>query len=75
MMNSVCWNCQGGRCAQDECYIESVSEDEIYEKMQDRFGKKVKNAVPLENYDILLFFENDMVKKCSLTETLSENFP
>ena len=47
----------GGRCAQDECYIESVSEDEIYEKMQDRFGKKVKNAVPLENQDILLFLK------------------
>lgn len=46
----------GGKCAQDECYIEPVSEDEVYEKMQDRFGKKVKNAVPLENQDILLFF-------------------
>ena len=47
----------GGKCAQDECYIEPVSEDEVYEKMQDRFGKKVKNAVPLENYDILLFLK------------------
>lgn len=67
-----------GRCAQDECYIESVREHEVYEKMRERFSKKVKNAVPLAGQDVLLFFENDMVKKCSLKKTMAgkkEFFP
>lgn len=61
-----------GRCAQDDCYIEPVREDYVWQKMGDRFARKLKNAVPLEKQNVLLFFQDEMIKKCSLKEMLSE---
>lgn len=61
-----------GRCAQDDCYIEPVEPAEVYERMRERFGRKIRSAIPLPEENVLLFFENESVRKCSLEKKMSE---
>lgn len=51
-----------GRCAQDNYYLEMISEEEIMEKFSDRYEKKVEDVVPLDGKKVLVFFRNGMIK-------------
>jgi predicted DNA-binding transcriptional regulator AlpA len=57
-----------GRCAQDDYYIVPIEEKDIPKKIQNRFLKRIEDIIPLENYNLLVFFRDGKVKKCSLYE-------
>ncbi len=63
----------GGRCAQDDLYIELISESDMPESILKRFEKKIEDIVPLQNYELLVFFRNGIVKKCRIEEFFNKN--
>ena len=62
-----------GRCSQDELYLEAISVDDIPNKIYKRFEKKIEDIVPLENYNLLVFFRNGVIKKCDIEEFFESN--
>ena len=63
----------GGRCAQDDLYIELTSESDMPESILKRYEKKIEDIVPLQNYELLVFFRNGIVKKCRIEEFFNKN--
>ena len=62
-----------GRCAQDDYYLTPVEESQLPKKVRNRFLKKLEDIVPLENYCLLAFFRDGVVKKCDLKSWLEEH--
>ena len=63
----------GGRCAQDDLFIELMSEDDVPEIILKRFEKKIEDIVPLQNYELLVFFRNGIIKKCPMKKFFNKN--
>jgi hypothetical protein len=57
-----------GRCAQDDYYLVPMEEGELPEEIIKRFQKRIEDIVPLEDYNLLVFFRDGKVKKCALRE-------
>ena len=57
-----------GRCAQDDYYLAAIAESELPEQIQKRFSKRIEDIVPLDDYALLVFFRDGVVKKCELKE-------
>lgn len=57
-----------GRCAQDDYYLVPIEETQLPEQIQKRFAKLIEDIVPLDDYSLLVFFRDGMVKKCSIKE-------
>jgi len=55
-----------GRCAQDDSYLVPIEADNLPEEIKDRFSRRIEDVVPLENWQLLVFFRDGKVKKCSL---------
>lgn len=53
-----------GRCAQDDYYLKAVS-GEVGE-LQERFRKKVADVLVLQDMQLLVFFRNGEIRKCSV---------
>ena len=64
-----------GRCSQDELYLEEISVDDIPSNIYKRFEKKIEDIVPLENYNLLVFFRNGVIKKCNVEVFFKSNKP
>lgn len=62
-----------GRCAQDDYYLEKISEKEIPEELAERFLKKLEDVIPLSGYNMLTFFRDGEVRKCPMYEYFSNN--
>lgn len=62
-----------GRCAQDDYYIEQLSEDELPKELRIRFKHKIDNVVPLSDFNLLVFFCSGEVKKCNVKILLEKN--
>ena len=63
----------GGRCAQDDLYLEEISENDISKEISQRFVKKIEDIVPLQNYSLLVFFRDGTIKKCNIKDFFSKN--
>ncbi len=63
----------GGRCAQDDLYLEEISENDISKEISRRFEKKIEDIVPLQNYSLLVFFRDGTIKKCSIKDFFFKN--
>ncbi len=61
-----------GRCAQDDYYLVPIEEKQISSQIQKRFARRIENVVPLENYELLVFFRDGIVKKCSIKEHFND---
>jgi hypothetical protein len=57
-----------GRCAQDDYYLVPMDEGALPEEIRSRFLMRIEDIVPLENYNLLVFFRDGKVKKCDLHE-------
>ncbi len=55
-----------GRCAQDDYYLVPVDEDGLPEDIKKRFATKIEDVLPLEDFSLLVFFRDGIIKKCSL---------
>lgn len=62
-----------GRCAQDDYYLEYITNDKLPKELINRLEKKIEDVVPLSNYGLLVFFRNGIVKKCALKNHLENN--
>lgn len=62
-----------GRCAQDDYYLEQISDDKLPKELVDRLERKVEDVVPLADYGLLVFFRNGTVKRCSLNQYFEED--
>jgi len=55
-----------GRCAQDDYYLAPIPEADLPKSFVERFQKKVEDVIPLEQYQLLLFFRDGIVKKFNM---------
>ena len=51
-----------GKCEQDDFYLTEVEEKDLPEEILDRFGRKVRDAVALEDGRMLLFLRDGSVR-------------
>lgn len=61
-----------GRCAQDSYYLEPIDESVLLKQFYDRYEKRIEDVIPLENYGLLVFFRNGLVKRCDINEMKQE---
>lgn len=64
-----------GRCAQDDCYLVPIDEDQLPKQITRRFAKRIKEVIPLDDFCLLVFFRDGTVKKCSLRNYLQRTKP
>ena len=64
-----------GRCAQDDYYLEPLDERNLPEPVRGRFEKRIEDVVPLEQFTLLVFFRDGLVKKCRLQSYFQEHPP
>ena len=57
-----------GRCAQDDCYLVPMEEEALPAEIRGRFNMRIEDSVPLDEYHMLVFFRDGIVRKCSLKE-------
>lgn len=62
-----------GRCAQDDLYLEEITEADMPKEISKRYEKKIEDIVPLQNYALLVFFRDGFIKKCDIKEFFSKN--
>ena len=63
-----------GRCAQDDYYLVELSYEQLPDTITQRFSKRIEDILPLDNFNLLVFFRDGQVKKCNLTEYM-QNTP
>ena len=62
-----------GRCAQDDYYLVPMSKDQLPREILQRFLTKIEDVIPLSNRNLLVFFSDGKVKKCSLKQYCTEH--
>ncbi len=61
-----------GRCSQDSCYIEEVSEEAIPENIKDRRRKNVLECFPTEGKQLVCMFKDNTVRKVDLAKLVDK---
>lgn len=61
-----------GRCSQDSCYIEEISEEEIPKNIKNRTRKNVLECFPTEGKQLICMFKDNTVRKVSLEKLASK---
>lgn len=61
-----------GRCSQDGCYIEEVSEEEIPIEIKNRTNQNVTDCFPTEDRQIICMFRDDTVRKIDLEKLTNQ---
>ena len=57
-----------GRCAQDNYYLEEITEESLLVKFSYRYDKRIEDIVHLEDRNLLVFFRDGKVKKIDINE-------
>lgn len=55
-----------GRCAQDDYYLVPIKEETLPQEIRKRFTTKIEDVLPLDDFCLLVFFRDGVVKKCDL---------
>lgn len=55
-----------GRCAQDDCRIDPISEEELPAEIRERTGSRVCSVTPLDGFRLLVFFRDGTSVVCDL---------
>lgn len=61
-----------GRCAQDDYYLVPIDEASLPSSIKNRFLRRIENVVPLEDFSLLVFFADGIIKKCDIKSYLEE---
>jgi len=59
-----------GRCAQDDCFISEIDYEELPEYIKQRNNYRINDVVALDNYRLLVFFNNGETKLCELSKII-----
>ena len=62
-----------GRCAQDDYYLAPITKDQLPKEILQRFLTKIEDVISLSGQNLLVFFSDGKVKKCSLRRYCSEH--
>lgn len=62
-----------GRCAQDDYYLAPLGEGELPQEIVKRFATRIEDVLPLNDYCLLVFFRDGVVKKCDLKAHFQNN--
>lgn len=62
-----------GRCAQDDYYLVPMDESDLPSEITKRFSTKIEDVLALDEYCLLVFFRDGLIKKCNLKEYFEEN--
>ena len=57
-----------GRCAQDDYYIEPISIEKLPNEITNRFSTRVRETVPLEDKNLIVFFHDGSARKCDIKQ-------
>lgn len=55
-----------GRCAQDDYFLDEISEEELLKQFCHRYEKRIEDVVPLKNGHLLVFFRDGKLKKVDI---------
>lgn len=61
-----------GRCAQDDYYLAPLTEQDLPEYIKKRYQMKIENVIPLTANQLLVFFNDGVIKKCVLQPLLEK---
>lgn len=62
-----------GRCAQDDCCIVPVTEDDLPDVIKKRLRRKVQDVIPLSGMRTVVLFRDDTTRLLSLEPFLKQN--
>lgn len=62
-----------GRCAQDDYYLNEISEERLLQQFGERYEKRIEDIVPLQNGELLVFFRNGKLKKVDVKKIADNN--
>lgn len=62
-----------GRCAQDDCYLLPIDISDLPKDIKKRLKKKVKDVIPLSDYQAIVFFIDGTVRMVDLKTIFNEN--
>lgn len=57
-----------GRCAQDDYFLDEISEGQLLKAFSSRYEKRIEDVVPLKNGRLLVFFRNGKLKKVDINK-------
>lgn len=63
----------GGRCAQDDCYLEEISASGLPSMLSERWQTKIEDVVPLQDARLLIFFRNGEVRIADIKALSSDH--
>jgi len=64
-----------GRCAQDDYYLEEISDSDLPKCILNRLRKRIDDIIPLsDTFSLLVFFNDKKVKKCDMKSVINTNF-
>lgn len=55
-----------GRCAQDDYYLVPIDNKDLPSEVKARYATKIEDVLPLNNFSVLVFFRDGLIKKCDL---------
>lgn len=55
-----------GRCAQDDYFLEEISEEKLLKRFYHRYEKRIEDVVPLKDGHLLVFFRDGKLKKIDI---------
>lgn len=55
-----------GRCAQDDYFLDEISESQLLKIFSSRYEKRIEDVVPLKNGYLLVFFRDGKLKKVDI---------
>lgn len=59
-----------GKCSHDSCYIEMIKEKDLPKEILKRNLMKVEDVIPLDKYEILVFFRDGLIRRISLKDLI-----
>lgn len=62
-----------GRCAQDDFFLVPIEENQLPAQVKRRFARLIEDVVPLESFELLVFFRDGNVKKCNIKEHFADD--
>jgi excisionase family DNA binding protein len=61
-----------GRCSQDDYFLVPIIWEEMDAAVKCRFKRRIEDIVPLDHYQLLVFFRDGLTRKCDLSEYFKE---
>lgn len=62
-----------GRCAQDDCMIEQITENELPDAIRERGKQRIQSVTPLNDRRLLVFFHDKTSVMCKLTDLVGRD--